>query len=79
MNLGLCSLYEEARLRPVETRPIVAIALKDATTVTKNTVAVALTNDLLASFVEHTSRTAECTRAAIVAIATEWGLEQIGT
>ena len=79
MNLGLCSLYEEARLRPVKTGPIVAIALKDATTVTKNTVAVELTNDLLASFVEHTSRTAECTRADIVAIATEWGLEQIGT
>ena len=79
MNLGLCSLYEGARLRPVETRPVTPIPLEDAVGVTKKTVAVALTNDLLQSFVEHTARAAECTRADIVSIATEWGLQQLAT
>ena len=79
MNLGLCSLYEGARLRPVETRPVAAIEIEDAVSATKKTVAVALRNHLLESFVEHTARAAECTQADIVAIATEWGLQQIGT
>ena len=79
MDIGLCALYEGARLRPVETRPVAAIPLEDATRVTKKTVAVALTNRLLQSFVEHTAPAAECTRADIVAIATEWGLQQLAT
>ena len=79
MDLGLCALYEGARLRPAETRPVAAIPLEDAAGATKKTVAVALTNRLLQSFVEHTAPAAKRTRADIVAIATEWGLQQLAT
>ena len=79
MDLGLCALYEGARLRPVETRPVAAIPFEDAAGLTKKTVAVALKNPLLQSFVEHTAPAAECSRADIVAIATEWGMQHLAT